>query len=78
MYARHMTMRLYEALSRWGSFTWKVIQVAAILYVLGMALSYIYIGIVRDSEYRGAERKKIQNYETHRQIEAERKGIKKP
>lgn len=71
MYARHVMMNLYLRAQRWGAFAWKVVQIFTLAYVLYMALSMIYVGIVRDAEDRGAERKKIENFETHKKLNAQ-------
>jgi len=70
MYARHFMMNAYQTAERWGAFAWKVVQIVTIAYVLYMALSLIYVGIVRDAEQRGADRKRIENYETFRKMNA--------
>ena len=76
MYLRHRTMRLYTWVSYYAEKAWTALQWIAIVYVLYMAISQVYVGIVRDAEYRGEERKKLENLETWKRMNATPKAHK--
>lgn len=78
MYARYAVMRLYRRAVPVGRFIRRAAFAGAILYTLYMAISQIYVGIVYDAEERGAERKKIENFETWKKMNATKGRVPKP
>lgn len=77
MYIRHTTMIAYNAAERAWPHIKRFLIVILCLYGAYILFSQIYVGIIRNAEYRGEQRMKRENFETFKRMEAQ-KGIKKP